>query len=314
MRPWSGIACALAIVVSSSVVAQTPPSQAAASQTARQALIEMFFGEAPDHLEKHLPDVTRRALEKFKGENGQSVLGILSAMAAQSKAEKEKPETFDSGPTFLTSKGTGGATYDKLVIAVEGDGMVGDEERIELAPHMIKDGKEETLLPTVLRFTFVMKKETGIWRMNEVSATARFPIADPAFLKGVEEYQLRQDEQLAQWSVRSVVNAEKQYKAGQGEFACTLSDLGSTSHAAGASRLGAYLYDRQLVTGKKNGYSFAISGCDANHYRIVAEPEAVGLGQRAFCSDESGKLRASADGKGATWWRSWRRSSACRLR
>jgi TonB family protein len=300
MRTLSGIARALAIVVLSAVVGRTASPQEAAAQTARQALIEMFFGDAPDHLKKHLPDVTRRTIEKFQGDNGQSPLGIFSAMAAQSKTEKEKPETFDGGPTFLISKGTGGATYDKLVITVERDETVGEEERIELAPHIFKDGKEETLLPTVLRFTFLMKKETGIWRMNELSATARFPIADPAFLKGVEEYQLRENEQMAQWSMRAIVDAERQYKAGQGKFACTLSELGSTGHPEIVSKLGAYLYDRQLMTGKKNGYSFAISDCDATHYRVVAEPEGAGLGQRAFCSDESGKLRASADGKATT--------------
>ena len=35
-------------------------AQATSSQTARQALLEMFFSEKPNHLEKHLPDVTRR--------------------------------------------------------------------------------------------------------------------------------------------------------------------------------------------------------------------------------------------------------------
>jgi TonB family protein len=297
MRAFSGITCAFAIVFSSSVVAQTATAQGAPSQTARQALIEMLFGEAPDHFERHLPDATRGTLEKFKPENGP---GIFSALEMQAKTGRKDVETFDSGPNFSIVKGTAGANYEKIVVTVESDQMVGDEDRIELAPHIVKDGKDETLLPTILRFTFLMKKETGIWRMNEVSATARFPIADPAFLKGIEDYQLRENEQMAQWSVRSVVNAEKQYKAGQGQFACTLSDLGSTGHAAVASRLGAYLYDRQLITGKKNGYTFVISGCDAIHYRVVAEPEAAGLGQRAFCSDESGKLRASADGKGAT--------------
>jgi TonB family protein len=54
------------------------------------------------------------------------------------------------------------------------------------------------------------------------------------------------------------------------------------------------------VSGKKNGYSFAISGCDASHYQFVAEPAVPDSGQRAFCSDESGTVRASADGKAAT--------------
>jgi len=40
-----------------------------------------------------------------------------------------------------------------------------------------------------------------------------------------------------------------------------------------------------------------ISSCDGSHYKIVGEPAAPDSGQRAFCSDESGTIRASADGK-----------------
>ncbi len=63
---------------------------------------------------------------------------------------------------------------------------------------------------------------------------------------------------------------------------------------------GALLYDRELASGKKGGYIFAISGCDGSHYKIVAEPAVRDSGQRAFCSDEGGTIRASADGKATT--------------
>ena len=55
-----------------------------------------------------------------------------------------------------------------------------------------------------------------------------------------------------------------------------------------------------MATGKKNGYTFTILDCDEGHYRIVAEPEAQGRDLRAYCADESGTLRFSSDGKGAT--------------
>jgi protein TonB len=61
-----------------------------------------------------------------------------------------------------------------------------------------------------------------------------------------------------------------------------------------------YLYDPQLASGKKNGYVFVISSCDGSHYKIVGEPAAPDSGQRAFCSDESGTIRASADAKAAS--------------
>ena len=299
MRPLSGIAFALVIVVSSSVGAQTAPSQAAPPQTARQALIEMFFGEAPGHFEKHLPDVTRRTFEKLGGANGQSAPGVFSMLAAQAKAGRDKLETFDTGSTFLTAKGPAGGNYEKIDITVERDDLVGGEDQIELALHMVSGGKEETLIPSILRFTFSMKMESEVWRLNEVGATVRFPLSDPVFLKGMEERQFRQNEQTALWSVRAVLAAEKSYQSAQGSFACTLSALGSAGKEAGAPKR-VYLYDSQLAGGKKNGYTFAISECDTSHYRVAAEPEALGSGQRAFCSDESGTVRASADGKAAT--------------
>src|SRR6185437_9812966 len=58
-----------------------------------------------------------------------------------------------------------------------------------------------------------------------------------------------------------------------------------------------YLWDPELAKGSKGGYVFAISRCDASHYKVVAEPAVADSGQRAFCSDESGDLRVSSDGK-----------------
>jgi len=299
MGPLSGIALALAIAVSSSVGAQTSPSQGAPPQTARQALIEMFFGDAPNHLEKHLPDVTRQTLEKLGGANGQGAPGLLSFLKTRSKDGKEQLETFDTGPIFLKTSVPLGGSFEKTEITVERDDLLGDGDQIELAVHVYNDGKEETLLPKVLRLLFFMKMEAEIWRLNEVGANLRFPLADPAFLKDVEEHQLLQNEQMAHWSVRAVVNAEKQYQAAQGSYACKLSALMRGDKGAGGSGR-TYLYDSQVATGKKNGYTFAILDCDESHYRIVAEPEAQGYDLRAYCADESGTLRSASDGKGAT--------------
>jgi TonB family protein len=299
MRPLSGIAFALAIVISSFAGAQASLSQAKPPQTARQALIEMFFGEAPNHLEKHLPDVTRQTLDKLAETNGQNVRGLFSGWADQAKAGRAKLETFEAGSTFLTYEEPAGGLFEKFVLAVEQDDLAGDEDQIELVPHMFKDGKEETLVPLILRFTFSMKRESEVWRLSQVGATLHFPLEDPAFLKGLEEHQLRQNEQMALWSVRAVVNAEKLYQSAQGGFACTLSALGSGGQETGATKH-VYLYDSQLASGKKNGYLFTISGCDTSHYRVAAEPAAPNSSQRAFCSDETGTVRASADGKAAT--------------
>jgi len=297
MRPLSGFAFALAVLVSS-VNAQTAPSQPAPPQTARQALIEMFFGQAPDHLEKHLPDITRQSLQKLGGANGESGFGALSLLAMQARAGGKKLETFDTGSTLFTAEESVAGNTEKVDLTVERDDFVADEDQIELALHVTRGGKEETL-PFIPRFTFSMKMESGIWRLNEVSVAVRVPLADPAFLKSMEERQLQQNEQTALTSIRVVLAAQKSYQAAQGSFACTLSALGSRGQEAGGPRH-TYLHDSQLAGGKKNGYAFSISGCDASHYRVVAEPELPDSGQRAFCSDESGAVRSSADGKAAT--------------
>jgi TonB family protein len=298
MRPSHSIALALATLVSPIAVAQTAASQAAPPQTARQALIEMFFGQAPDHLEKHLPDITRRTFEKLGGANGQSGLGMFSMLASQSKAGKNNFETFETGSTFLTVKQPPGGNYEKMDVTVEREDLVGDKDEIELAPRMIRDGKEDTL-PFILHFTFAMKMESGIWRLNDVSVALQVPLADPTFLKGIEERQIRQNEQLALVAMRAIIVAENLYQSEHGGFSCSLAALENAGKTSGSARRNS-LYRPQLAAGRKNGYTFTISECDASHYHAVAEPVAPDSGQRAYCADESGTVRASADGKAAS--------------
>jgi hypothetical protein len=270
--------------------AQTPPPP----QTARQALIEMFFGNAPNHFEKHLPDLTRSALKKMGTANGMNALDEFSMFAAQAKAGGGKFETFETGPILLSTTDPHDET--KAEITVERDDLTGDEDQIELAVHITKNAKEE-VLPFIPRFTFSMVQQSDIWRLNEIDVTVKVPLADPAFLKSIEDHQRSQNEQMTIYAVQSIVSAEKQYSTAQGGFACSLSALADANKTPDHR---TYLFDRQLMTGKKNGYIFAISGCDSAHYKVVAEPEVPNSGQRAFCSDESGAIRASSDGKATT--------------
>jgi TonB family protein len=272
--------------------AQTSPSP----QTARQALIEMFFGSAANHLEKHLPDATRRSFQKLDSGDGRSFLSEFSMLASQAKAGGAKLETFDTGPTLLTVEEQQQGR-DRVEITVERDDLVGDEDQIEVALHMTRAGKEQTL-PFVPHLIFVMKTESEIWRLNEISVTVRVPLADPDFLKNIEDRQRGQHEQMTIWSLRMVTTSEKAYNAARGSYACTLSALGTADKSGPENH--PFLFDRELVTGKKGGYIYAITGCDASHYKVVAEPALPDSGQRSFCSDESGAVRAAVDGKAST--------------
>ena len=286
----------LAILLSSYLGAQTGATPAP-PQTARQALIEMLVGQAPDHVEKHLPDITRKTLDKLKGD-GENLPGLFSMLSAEANYGKGKIKTFDTGSTFLVFDEPIATGYEKAEVKVERDDLNGELDEIELVPHIYHGGKEENL-PLLLSFVFSMKMDAGMWRLNEVRAGVRLPLADPAFLKGVEESQRRRNEEMARWSMRSIVNAEKSYQSAQGSFACNLGDMGSAGKNAGGGKR-AYLWDAQLASGKKNGYRFTIADCDGAHYDAIAEPAVPGSGQRAFCSNETSTLRASADGKAAT--------------
>lgn len=275
-------------LLSSLVFAQAP-----APQSARQALIEMFFGNSSDHLERHLPDVTRKSFSKLTSSSGQSFLMEFSTIASQAKASGAKIETFDTGPTILTVEDQNDKNGDRAEITVERDDLVGDEDQIEVALHLPKSISRDGF-PFVPHFTFAMKTEADIWRLSEISVTLNVPLTDPDFLKNVEDHQRAQNEQVTMWSMREVWNAEKAYSAAQGKFACSLGAL-----AAGKGGQ-SYLFDPELASGKKYGYVVVISECDTTHYKVVAEPATADSGERAFCSDESGAIRAAADGKAVT--------------
>ena len=273
--------------------AQTPPPP----QTARQALIEMFLGTAPNHLQKHLPDATRKTLNKMSGANGMSALDEISMFSSLAKASGAKLETFDSGPILLEADDPrdGG----KVELTVDGDNLSGEEDQIEVALHMSKNGKEENTLPFTPRVTFAMKMESDVWRLNEIIFTLHIPLGDPDFLKRIEEQQESQKEQAAKWGLQSIMTAENSYHAVHGNYACSLSDLRQNQQSKVGTPVAMNMLPDDLAGGKRSGYIFAITGCDGTQYRVVAEPETPGSG-RALCSDESGAVRASADGKATT--------------
>jgi TonB family protein len=275
----------LPLLLLSSMAAQTPQ----APQTARQALIEMFFGTAPNHLEKHLSDSTRNTFKRMSGEGGMSMLDEFSAFANMTKAGGVKFETFDSGPTLLQAEEVG--QNEKTEITVEGDSLSGDDDQIELTLHITKEGNEQPL-PFIPHFTFIMKTEADIWRLNEIRAEVRVPLADPDFLKNIERQNGKQNEQGAQLGMRLIIAAQTSYHSSHGTYACNLSGLMAKNQSNGSFA--------DLSTGKHGGYVYVISGCDGTQYKVVAEPEINDSDQRAFCSDESGAMRAASDGKATT--------------
>lgn len=277
----------LPLLLFSSLHAQTTQ----APQTARQALIEMFFGSAPNHLEKHLPSTTRSALKRMSGPGGVNMLDEFSAFANMTKTGGVKLETFDTGPTLLQVEDPNQSK--KTEITVESDNLTGDDDEIEVTLHVTKEGNEQSL-PFIPLFTFIMKTEADLWRLNEIRAEVRVPLADPDFLKNIERENGRQNEQGAQTAMRIIIGEETAYHSSHGTYECNLAGL---IGKAQGSMNGPFA---DLATGKHSGYVYAISGCDSAQYKLVAEPEINDSGQRAFCSDESGAMRSASDGKATT--------------
>ena len=276
----------LPLLLFSSLHAQTTQ----APQTARQALIEMFFG-TPQHLEKHLPSTTRSALKRMSGPGGVNMLDEFSAFANMAKAGGVKLETFDTGPTLLQVEDPNQS--EKTEITIEGDNLSGDEDEIQVSLHVTKEGNEQSL-PFIPLFTFIMKTEADVWRLNEIRAEVRIPLADPDFLKNIERENGKQNEQGAQTAMRILIGEETAYHSSHGTYECSLAGL----IGKGQGWINGPFAD--LATGKHSGYVYAISGCDSAQYKLVAEPEINDSGQRAFCSDESGAMRSASDGKATT--------------
>jgi hypothetical protein len=292
-----------------------------APQTARQALLEMFFSKTPGTFEKHLPQATRAALPKAG--TSPSFLGGFSMLTGQMAARGQQLQTFEAGPTLVMIEDP--QAHSKFEITVERDDLRGDEDQIDLSFHGTKNGETQTAGAKV-GLTFTMKQETGIWRLNEISVTLGVQLTDPEFLKamttklspGISEpasghatfiapnvAMTAANESAAVAAIRTLNTAEISYAAtfpAHG-FTCTLSDLGGMGSGGGMTERQAMLIDPRLASGKKNGYAFSLTGCDgppATKYSITAEPANPGAGTRAFCSDESAVIRFSADGKSSS--------------
>jgi hypothetical protein len=294
-----------------------------APQTARQALLEMFFSKTPGTLVEHLPQVTRATLEKS---GALATMQQYSVFASQFQMQNKNFQTFETGPILLASEDP--KTGQKGEVTIENDTLRGDEDDIEVSFRGYKDGQPEhvSYMP---RVTFVMKKESEIWKLNEVAVTIRLPLADPDFLKSLTEKmkpQLAVQSTLASQgqtfssqaaapvafgsdaqvlsAMRTILTAEGTYTATYPTvgFTCTLSDLDGFGGGE-VNQHQAMLISSSLASGKRYGYVFTLSGCSgspATSFHLTAAPNGNSFGRRAFCADQSAVIRSSADGNPAT--------------
>ncbi len=286
--------------------------------------MEMFFSKTPGTFVKHLPAATVSALEKS---GALATLQQYSALAGQFQTKGKTFETFETGPVMLAAEDT--QAGQKFEMTVENDSLQGDEDDIEVSFQTYKE-KQLQRAPYMPRMTFAMKMEADVWKLNEIRVTIRLPLADPDFLKSITEGMKAKATASAATptqplihtpmttfdadasvltAMRTILTAETTYSSTYGRvgYTCTLSDLDGFGGGE-PNEHQAMLIASGLASGKKYGYVFTLSGCagtPATSFRLVAAPAPAGyggnnFGRRAYCSDQSGAIRSSADGNSAT--------------
>jgi len=285
-------------------------------QTARQALMEMFFSKTQGTFAKHLPSVTHATLEKS---GALANLQRYSLLVSQLQTQSQNIQTFETGSVMLA--GEDPKTGQKVEITVEGDAMNGDQDDIALSFQVYKNGEVQRT-PFMPQMTFSMKKEAQVWTLNEISITLHLPLADPDLLKAITENMKPQSahatltprsetatptagtDAMVIAAMRSIVSAEATYAStypGVG-FTCTLSNLDGFGGGAPNERQ-AMLINSGLASGKRYGYVFTLSECNgtpATGYHLTATPNGNSFGGKAYCVDQSGVIRSSEDGNPAT--------------
>ena len=149
---------------------------------------------------------------------------------------------------------------------------------------------------------FSMKMETGLWTLNEIAITIKLPLADPDLLKTISDGMARAANAGLQTRAQPPTQISTRTSGSAIGYTCTISDLDGFG-AAEANEHQAMLIGSGLASGKQHGYVFSLSECSgtpAATFRLTATPIGGSCGHRAFCTDQSGTIRSSADGSEAT--------------
>lgn len=298
-----------------SIVLSAQQSQPPKPQTARQAIIEMITGGEQAAF-KHLTVEVQQSMKKpgFKP--------IASPAAAFLSGLRGTPtsgmETFDTGSVLLSF--TEEKVHEKLEVHVENDDLTADEDRLVLSLHTFRDGQEiDTPLEFISQIAVGMKRQEDIWRLNDITVSAKIPIGNPRQMEQLGAASGGQGGMLVgraagisagghaerpkldtENTVRMLAFAEGMYAGAHPEtgFTCSLADLVNQTKAMSGMGI-----DPSVGAGSLNGYRFAISGCQgtpAGSFQLTAEPMTAAAGAKAFCTDATHNIRVSEDGRSST--------------
>jgi len=207
--------------------------------------------------------------------------------------------------------------HEKFEVHVDGDDLSGDTDNIDISFHQFRDGVEQDIPYAAMlsRFTFGMKKQENIWRLNELSINIKIPVGDPKLLEkfgngmgtgmfgakvgGVSASgkQEKPRDMAPREAIMMVAFAESTFARSHPEtgFTCTLAELAKSNPLN---------LDPRIFTGEPyRGYKFSLSGCQdkpSGSFHLVAEPISPAAGAKAYCTDATNNIRSSDDGLGSS--------------
>jgi hypothetical protein len=284
-------------------------------QTARQAIVEMITGDDQAAF-KHLTEEVQQSI-KAHGSKAGAPQAATTFLRGLHQGLHSGTEVFDTGPVLLSVSEV--KAHEKLEIHVDSDDLTADEDRLTLSLHEFRDGQEiDTPLQFISQIEVGMKRQKSIWRLNDITISAKIPLGDPDLMRKLGVAGLRfpmggglaavssdsdavRPKLDAESTLRMLAFAESAYASMHPEtgFTCSLSVLVSQN----TTMMSGMGVDPAVGSGSLNGYSFTISGCNgtpAGSFQLAAEPVAAVAGAKAFCTDATHNIRISEDGSAST--------------
>jgi hypothetical protein len=307
----AALGCALA------GVAPAQQSSSMGTQSPRQAVLEMLASDETG-FKRHLTQEMQAKIDELATNSSPTNPNVMVAISAARAAGIENMEKFESGPVLFSFNNR--QQRERLEIHLDGDELRGEEDIMLLSVHFFHEGVEQEL-PAGLHFLLGWKLQQNVWRLNEVTISARVHVGDPRILDkswwtppavgplaassarpaaaptpAVADDRPRMS---AARSIRLIGLAENIYarKHPDAGFTCALGDLIEIGKGLDNGETYKFM-DPEFAGGVYNGYRFSLSGCfgrPAKAFRITAEPLS-GTG-RAYCSDATQELRASEDAR-----------------
>lgn len=267
---------------------------------------------------KHLTVEVQQLLNQPENKQALMSLGFVSSMKS---GWGQNVQLFESGPVLASMEQP--QDHHKIEVQVNNDDMSGDQDTIEFSIHSFKDGVEqdEEWQLMLSHFTVSMVRQQGIWRMSKIAVGAEFPVGDPEFLKKTylksmtdagmtggnassaavystyDKAEAAQTPELAPGQLVMLIGlAERAFARKHPDigFTCSLSELSEDASA--------YSLESRISTDNYKGYKITFSGCQgkpAGSFQVAIEP-APGKGEKAYCTDATGNIRVSDDGRAST--------------